>query len=33
MIRITLGTGHMANDPKMPFEAISRIVVPHPVAH
>jgi prepilin-type N-terminal cleavage/methylation domain-containing protein len=33
MIRITLGTGHLANDPKIPFEVISRIVVPPIWAH
>jgi hypothetical protein len=33
MIRITLGTGHMAHDPKTPFEVISRVVVPPTRAH
>jgi hypothetical protein len=33
MIRITLGTGHLAHDEKIPFEVISRVVVPPTVAH
>ena len=33
MIRITLGTGHLAHDAKIPFEVISRVVVPPTVAH
>ena len=33
MIRITLGTGHMAHDPKIPFEVISRVVAPPTRAH
>jgi prepilin-type N-terminal cleavage/methylation domain-containing protein len=33
MIRITLGTGHLPKDPKIPFEVISRVVVPPTVAH
>ncbi len=32
MIRITLGTGHSAHDAKIPFEVISRGVVPPTVA-
>jgi hypothetical protein len=33
MIRITLGTGHAANNSKLPFEVISRVVVPMVQAH
>jgi hypothetical protein len=33
MIRVTLGTGHSARDPRMPLEIISRVVVPTPLAH
>ena len=33
MIRITLGTGHAANDPSTPFEVIERVVVPATQAH
>jgi hypothetical protein len=33
MIRVTLGTGHSAQDSRMPLEIISRIVVPTTVAH
>jgi len=28
MIRITLGTGHMPHNPTIPFEVVSRVVVP-----
>lgn len=33
MIRITLGTGHSARDPRIPFEVIQRVVVPPTLAH
>jgi hypothetical protein len=33
MIRITLGTGHSAHDPRVPVEIISRVVVPPTLAH
>jgi type II secretory pathway pseudopilin PulG len=33
MIRITLGTGHLPHNEKIPFEVISRIVVPPTKAH
>jgi hypothetical protein len=33
MIRITLGTGHAAQDPKLPVDVISRVFVPPTVPH
>ena len=33
LIRITLGTGHLAHDPKIPFEVISRVVAPAALPH
>jgi prepilin-type N-terminal cleavage/methylation domain-containing protein len=33
MIRVTLGTGHSAKDPRVPIEVVSRVVRPIAVAH
>jgi len=33
MIRITLGTGHLAKDPNVPFELIERVVISPTLAH
>jgi type II secretory pathway pseudopilin PulG len=33
MIRITLGTGHLANDPNVPFDMMERVVISPTLAH